>query len=245
MEKPQKLTKKEKKELRKQEWQEKAELEKRNAKIKKYGIWAAAVIIIIAVVGGLLAVVNSPSSTSNTVTVAPVTSRDITNGDKNAKLTLIEYADFQCPACGAYHPLIDQLLKDYNGKIFYIYRMFPLVNLHPNAFVAAQAGYAAWKQGKFFQMDDLLYNNQDAWAGVSDPRSIFVSYAKQLKMNVSLFETDMNSNAAKTYVQDSENEAMSEGINATPTFILNGVEIQNPNSYSDFKKLIDTQLSQK
>ena len=245
MENTGKLTKKEKKELKKLEWQEKAKQEERKAKIKKYSIWVGAAAVILLIIGGLIAVVSSPSSGTQQITVAPVTSRDITNGDKTAKVTLIEYADFQCPACGAYHPLIDQLLKDYNGKLFYVYRMFPLTNIHQNAFVSAEAGYAAWKQGKFFQMDDLLFNNQNSWADVSDPKNIFVSYAKQLNLNIDQFNKDMNSDAAKTYVQDSENEALSEGINATPTFILDGVKIQNPNSYADFQKLINAELAKK
>lgn len=245
MENSQKLTKAQKKELRKLEWQEKAKVEQRNAKVKKYGIWAVAAIIIVGVIFVLIQIVNAPSTPAQQTTIAPISSKDIGEGNPNSKVKLIEYADFQCPACGAYHPIVNQILSDYKGKIFYVYRMFPLTNAHPNAFVAAQAAYAAFKQGSFFQMEDYLYNRQSEWADLQNPTTAFADYAKLLKLDVNKFKTDMNSDAAKNFVQNSENEALSAGINQTPTFFINGVEIQNPNSYSDFKKLIDNELTKK
>ena len=245
MENGHKLTKKEKKELKKIEWQEKLGTEKRNKMLKKYGIIAGAVLIVIISIFGLIQIANAPSSTSSSVTLPPVTKNDISEGNPKAKVTIVEYADFECPACAAYHPLVNQLLSDFNGKIFYVYRMFPLSTIHPNAIISAQAGYAAWKQGKFFQMDDLLFNGQNDWASLSDPKPIFISYAKQLKLNVTQFQNDMNSTAAQNYVADSQNQATSIGINQTPTFFVNGVEIQNPQSYNDFKKIIQDALNKK
>lgn len=239
-----KLTKAQKKELRKLEWQEKAKSEARSAAIKKYSIWGGAILIVLAVIFGLIQIVNSPSSENGqSINVAPVSSKDITEGNPKSKVVLIEYADFQCPACASYHPLVNQLLADYSNKILYVYRMFPLTNLHPNSHISAQAAYAAYKQNKFFEMDDLLYNNQTDWADQSDPRSIFTGYAKQLKLDVTKFQQDMNSQEAKDYVNNSENKALTEGMNATPTFILDGVKIVNPQNYSDFKKLIDGEIS--
>jgi len=247
MENPQKLTKKEKKELRKIEWQEKAKVEQRNAQIKKYSIWTGAVLIILAVVGGLFWLVNSPTQTQTSVAanIPPVSAKDITSGNPKAKVTLIEYGDFQCPACGEYYPLVKQLLTDENGKIYFVFRNFPLVNAHPNAFVAAQASYAAYNQGKFMEMQDLLYSNQSDWVNLPDPRGTFTDYARKLKLNLSKFQTDLNSDATKKYVQDSEDAALSDGIDATPTFIVNGNKITNPQNYADFKKIIDSQLNKK
>lgn len=243
----QKLTKKERKELRKMEWREKAKVEQRNTQIKKYSIWAGAALIILAVIGGLFWLVNSPSQTQTSVAtnISPVSAKDITNGNSKAKVTLIEYADFQCPACATYNPFVNQLLTDEGNKILYVYRMFPLTNLHPNSHISAQAAYAAKKQGKFFEMDDLLYKNQTDWAPQQDPRSIYIGYAKDLKLNTDQFEKDMNSDEAKNYVNTSETEALSEGMNSTPTFVLNGNKITNPSNYNDFKKIIDDQLNKK
>ncbi len=240
-----KLTKKEKKEQKKQEWQQKLEADKKRALYKKIGIIAGVVLIVAVSIFGLIQLANAPSSTSSGPTVPPPSKNDISEGNPKAKVTIIEYADFECPACAAYHPLVDQLLSDFNGKIFYVYRMFPLSNIHPNALISAQAGYAAWKQGKFFQMDDLLFNGQNDWASLSDPRPTFIGYAKQLKLNVNLFQKDMNSQAAQQYVANSENQAISEGLNQTPTFFVNGQMIQNPTSYDQFKQIIQNALNKK
>ena len=246
MENGQKLTKKEKKELRKLEWQEKAKTQERNAKIKKYSIWAGAVGIIVLVIAGLVMLVSAPSSpSSEAANVAPVSEKDISKGNPKAKVTLIEYADFQCPACAAYHSVITQLQTQYQDKMFYVYRMFPLTNIHPNAKISAQAAYASHKQNKFFEMDDLLYEGQKDWENESDPRGIFIDYAKKLKLDAKKFQDDMNSDEAKKYVEAAENQALAEGINQTPTFILNGVKIKNPGSFEEFKKLIDNELNKK
>ena len=239
-----KLTKKEKKELRKQEWQQKAEAEKKKQLYKKLGIIAGVVLVVVVSVFGLVQLANAPTSSSG-ITVPPPSKEDISEGNPKAKVILIEYADFQCPACGAYHPLVNQLLSDFNGKIFYVYRMFPLSNIHKNAVISAQAGYAANLQGKFFQIDDLLYNGQASWSDLDDPRDTFVSYAKELKLDVNKFTNDMNSDAAKNYVADSENKATAEGINATPTFFVNGQQIQNPSNYDQFKQIIQNALNKK
>lgn len=239
----QKLTKKEKKELRKLEWQEKAKLEERNAKIKKYSIWAGTVGVIVLIIGGLIMLVSSPSSTTTNqqANVAPVSAKDITNKESAAKVTLIEYSDFQCPACAAYYPVVAQLLQEYKGKIYFVYRIFPLTNIHPNARISGQAAFAAHKQNKFFEMEDLLFVNQKDWANASEPSGIFMDYARELKLDAKKFQNDMNSDEAKKYVTDSENQALSEGINSTPTFILNGVKIKNPAGYEEFKKLIENE----
>jgi protein-disulfide isomerase len=240
-----KPTKKEKKELRKLEWQEKAKTGARNAKIKKLAIWGGVALIFLIVIGVLIAAVTSPTAPTQNITIAPVSARDISTGNPKAKVTLIEYADFQCPACAAYHPIVNQIIDTYKDRIFYVYRMFPLEQAHPNALISAQAAYAAYKQGAFFQYDDLLFNSQNDWADLGFPTATFTDYAKSLKLDVNKFTTDMNSSETQKYVKDSENEALSEGINATPSFFINGKMIQNPNGYADFQKLIDAELSKK
>ena len=246
MQEGQKLSKKEKKELRKLEWQEKANLEQKNAQIKKYSIWAGAVTVIILIIAGLIMIVNSPSTpSSESSNVAPVSAKDITNGENKAKVTLIEYSDFQCPACATYHPIVKQLLEEYKGKIYFVYRIFPLTNIHPNAKISSRAAYAAYKQNKFFEISDLLFGRQKDWSSASDPTGIFMDYARELKLDLKKFQTDLNSDEAKNYVNDSEKQALAEGINSTPTFIVNGVKIKNPAGYEEFKKIIDNELNKK
>jgi protein-disulfide isomerase len=241
-----KLTKKEKRELKKQEWQEKAEREKRNGLFKKVGTIVGVVLVVVISIVGLIKLAGlSGSSSSSGINLPPVSKSDITKGNPKSKVTLIEYADFQCPACAAYHPLINQLLADFNGKIFYVYRMFPLSSIHKNAIISAQAAYAAYKQGKFFEMGDYLFNKQTEWADISDPTTTFTDYAKLLKLDANKFKADMNSDEAKNYVADSENQASSIGVNATPTFFINGGQIINPANYDEFKKLIQDELNKK
>jgi protein-disulfide isomerase len=239
------LTKDEKKALRKLEWEEKAKKDNRSAVVKKYSIWIGAAAIMILAIVGMYWLVTSPTPSQTTINVAPVSKRDITKGDSKAKITLIEYSDFQCPACAAYHPIVNEIVTSYAKNLYFIYRMFPLTNAHPNSHIAAQAAYAALKQGKFFEMADLLFNKQQDWADLQDPTSVFIDYAKSLKLDAVKFKTEMNSDEAKNYVNASEQEALSEGINATPTFILNGNKITNPQSLDDFKKLIDNELNKK
>ena len=245
MEEDRKLTKKEKKELRKMEWAEKARAEEKNAKVKKYSIWAGVVLVVGLVILGLVWLVNTPATQTASLSAPAITTSDITNGEKNAKVTLIEYADFQCPACATYNPLVTQLLSDEKGKIYYAYRMFPLTNIHPNSHISAQAAYAAYKQNKFFEMSALLFNNQTDWANVTDPKSIYVGFAKKLNLDLAKFQKDMDSNEAKSYVNNSESKALSLGVNSTPTFFINGTQIQNPQDYNAFKKLIDDELNKK
>jgi protein-disulfide isomerase len=241
-----KLTKKEKKGLRKLEWQENAKNEARNAKIKKFSLWVgiAAIFLIVAFVLFESVTSSTPSQTQN-INIAPVSARDIKEGDPNAKVALVEYADFDCSACAIYHPLINQLLNDYKDKIYYVYRMFPLEQSHQNALISAQAAYAAYKQGKFFEYSDLLFQNQSDWATILNPKPILTEYAKDLKLDVGKFETDMNSDETKKYVKDSENQALDENISYTPSFFINDQLIQNPNSFDGFKQLIDAALNSK
>jgi protein-disulfide isomerase len=242
MDEDHKLTKDEKKALRKLEWQAEAAAEVRNTKIKKLATWIGAILVILVVVFVLFQTATSSPSTP-TLKIAPVSARDIKKGNPKAKLTLIEYADFECSACAVYHPVVNQILNNYKNKIYYVYRMFPLEQSHPNAFVSAQAAYAAYKQGAFFNYDDMLYGKQTEWATLQDPITAFADYATLLNLNVDKFKTDMNSAQTKKYIQDSEDQALKEGINYTPSFFINGNLIQNPNDYTGFKKLIDDALS--
>jgi protein-disulfide isomerase len=245
MDEEHKLTKKQRKELKRQEWKEIAKTKERNAQIKKFSIWGGVVLGFLIVIGVLVAVVSSPSTSTPNISIAPVSSRDISTGNPKAKVTLIEYADFQCPACAAYHPIVNQIIDTYKDKIFYVYRMFPLEQAHQNALISAQAAYTAYKQGAFFKYDDILFGKQNEWANLQDPTTTFTDYAKLLKLDADKFKTDMTSSDTQKYVKDSENESLSEGVNQTPSFFINGKIIQNPNSLDGFRKLIDAALALK
>lgn len=205
------------------------------------GVLAATLIGVIVIINASNSLPGSNSTQATTRTPPPITNSDLTQGLKSSKATLIEYADFQCPACGAYYPLVKQLLSDYKGKIFYVYRYFPLKQIHQNAMLAAQASYAANLQGQFWPMYNLLYQNQNKWANLSNPMDTFVSYAKSLNLNTSKFTKDTQAQGTIDFINNEENAGIQIGINHTPTFFLNGKEVA-PQSYEQFKQLINQAL---
>ena len=124
-----------------------------------------------------------------------------------------------------------------------VYRDFPLEQ-HKNAQVAATAAHAAGKQGKFFEFHDLLFENQDKWQDTSNPRDIFSSYAKTLKLNVDTFKKDMGSKEISAAIDVNYQSGIQIGVDSTPSFYLDGVRIK-PNSAADFQTLIDSARAKK
>lgn len=176
---------------------------------------------------------NSEAQLSNHVT-----------GATESKVTLIEYGDFQCPACKSYHPVLQQLKEEYGDRVTFQFRHFPLTQIHPNAFIGARAAEAAGKQGKFFEMHDLLFENQEAWSTAPNPTVVLENYAEQLGLNVDQFKTDMNSAEVAATINADAKAAQAAGGNSTPTFVLNDTRIEkNPQSLEEFKKLLDDELA--
>src|SRR3990167_8426579 len=204
---PDNLSKKEKRELRRIEWQEKAKKDARNSEFKKYALWGGGVFLFAVLL-----------------------------------FCLIEYGDFQCPACATFYSIVKQLKEEYKNDLLFVFRDFPLTNIHRNALLSSQAAYAANKQGKYWEMHDLLYVNQTTWSESGDAASIFTDYAKKLDLDADQFTKDMNSDEAKTFVKEGENNAISLGLNSTPSIFLNNKLLNIPLSYEAFKKAIDEEL---
>lgn len=170
-------------------------------------------------------------------------------------VTLVEYGDYQCPYCGQYASIVKQVEAQYNSQITFQFRNFPLVSIHQNAFAGARAAEAASLQGKFWQMHDLLYeqnqiyynsNEADAtWIGASNPQTVFDQYAKQLGLNVTKFNQDYASDAVNQTINDDMAEGNKLGIDATPTFFLDGKQISVGESAADFQALINKAIAQK
>ncbi len=213
--------------------------------LKRIFLWLGIIIILGLVVVGaaILAVKNQANTTNNVTALTPaVSDKDHFLGNPNAKVTLVEYADFQCPACEAYYSLVKQLTTDYKDKVKFVYRHFPLPQ-HPNAIPTSLASEAASNQGKFWEMHDLLFEKHTEWQDLKDSTSVLVGYAKQLNLDVTKFQSDMNSTSTKKVVDDDEASAVSEKLPGTPSFFVNGVYIQNPQSYQDFKIILDNAIS--
>lgn len=159
-------------------------------------------------------------------------------GTKDAKVTLVEFGDFQCPACGASYPIITQLLNNYSGKVNFVFRNFPLA-IHKNAQSAAEAAEAAGAQGKFFEMYDALYQNQADWGESNKAMDFYIKYAQTIGLDVEKFKTDVTSNKYDSKIQNDINDGNALGVNATPTFFLNGEKISGGLPYDQFKTKID------
>jgi protein-disulfide isomerase len=158
-----------------------------------------------------------------------------------ATVSLAEFGDYQCPACSAYSTLVTQILTEFAGKINYGFKNFPL-SQHANAPISSYAAEAAGLQGKFWEMHEILYKNQDSWAASTDARSIFIGYAKDLGLNSDQFGKDMDSAKIKEFVQTDLVDGRTVGINSTPTFFINGVKIDSPQSLDAFKQVIQSAI---
>jgi protein-disulfide isomerase len=237
------LTKDEKKKLRHEEWEKKLAAESKKKKWTKIGWWVGGIVVAVLAVWFIFAVVNTPAQTTAALTAPAPKATDMTYGNPKAKVVVTEYADFQCPGCGAYYPILKQLTQQYKDKILFVYRFFPLEQIHKNALAASEAGYAASLQGKFWPMHDLLFAHQTDWAELADPTPNFVDYAKLAGLNVDQFQKDYTSDKVAKYIKSQEQAALDLGLPGTPSMFINGKQIQNPQSLNDFKKLIDQQLA--
>lgn len=183
---------------------------------------------------------NNTSKPTNTG-VAIEKIKDHKKGNSEAKVALVEYSDFQCPACGVYYPIVKKLVDEYGDKIEFTYKNFPLRNIHKNADLAARAAEAAGMQGKFWEMHDMLFENQKDWSE-KEAGSIFNNYAKKIGLNVDQFKKDIASEDVKAKVQNDFDGGVSSGVNYTPSFFVNGKKVNNPRSYDEFKNLIEISL---
>lgn len=209
---------------------------------KRVLFWLGFVVVLVLIIWGLIVAMNKPTTGSTLGTPAPVTAADHIRGSVNAPVTLIEYGDFQCPACGAYYPIVEKVFNESSSTMRMVFRHFPL-SQHPNAIPAALAAEAASKQGKFWEMYALLYSNQADWSDLADPTHIFDGYAATTSLDLAKFHADIADPATKQIITDEQNEGIHLGINATPTFFINGKAITNPQSYAEFKADIDAAAS--
>ncbi len=207
---------------------------------KRIIIWASAVLIIgiIAVGAWSVATNTAPPTNSNGLLSETVSAGDWTKGAQNPKVTLVEYSDFQCPACGAYFPMIEQAVTEYGDRLSFTYRHFPLTQ-HKNALVASYASEAAGNQGKFWEMHKIIFEHQTDWAEENNASEIFEGYAQELKLDLARFKTDVSSTETKDAVAHDKETGQRSGVDSTPSFYLNGKKMQNPRSYDELKALIE------
>jgi protein-disulfide isomerase len=173
-----------------------------------------------------------------------LSSAGFTKGAETAAVHLVEFGDFQCPACRAYEPFVRTVMKDFDGKVKFTYKHFPLSG-HANAVLAAKAAEAAGAQGKFWEMHDWLFDNQDLWAALTgaDAREKFTEVAGNLKLDLDRFNKDLDNTKLAEKITSQQNEGVEAGVNSTPTFFINNKKVdKNPSDYDGFKKLLEAQI---
>lgn len=235
----QNLTKKERRELKRQEKAEIAKSFNQNKLIKRLAFWLFALLLVSGAIFGVIKLNQNSSPNQTASLVGAISDADRILGNKEAKVTVVEYSDFQCPACAAYHPMVKQLAEDYGDRVMWVYRNFPLKQIHANAELAALAAEAAGRQDKFWEMQDMIFENQKEWSDEGSAKAIFVKYANALGLDAIRFENDLESKEVEDKVDKDYQSGQKSGVNATPTFFINGEKIQNPRSYEEFRSIIE------
>jgi protein-disulfide isomerase len=215
--------------------------------------WAVIVVVVLVFIG-IFALNGNTTKGSNSTTSNGTPSQHI-EGKGQDGVTLVEYGDYQCPYCGQYYSIVKQVQAEYNNQMTFQFRNFPLVSLHPNAFAGARAAEAASLQNKFWQMHDLLYEQnqiyyesngaESTWIGASNPLPYFDEYAQQLGLNVTKFNQDFNSDQVDATINADMAAGNKLNVDATPTFFLDGKQISVGESAPEFEKLINAAIAQK
>jgi protein-disulfide isomerase len=157
-------------------------------------------------------------SVSHPHLVLPVSARDHIAGPATAAATLLEYGDYECPACGAAHPIVKQIREALGNRLRFVFRHFPLANMHPHAELAAEAAEAAGAQGKFWGMHDLLYERQDALEDTD-----LVERAEILGLDIPRFVRELSARIHAPRVREDFMSGVRSGVNGTPSFYINGI----------------------
>jgi protein-disulfide isomerase len=143
-------------------------------------------------------------------------------GDPGSPVVLEVFNDYQCPPCGFFNVELKRIQVKYAGRVRVVYRNYPITNTHVNAMRAAQVAEAAGLQGKFFEMIDLLYQKRVSWAGSKNADKLFVSYARELKLNLKKFRADLKSEAVQQRIDRDVERARLLKVDGTPTIVING-----------------------
>lgn len=212
--------------------------------------WFVFIGICIAIIGGVVLFSKPKGIDVSQVDPTKIETsgefKDYVFGNRNAKVVLIEYGDYQCPGCGAAHPTVKTVTEKYKNDVAFVFRNLPLTSVHPNALAAASTAEAAGKQGKFWEMHNLLFDTQSSWenAKVADRSQIFEGYASDLGLKMDIFKADSGSEAVADKISRDRALAQKLGANSTPTFYLNGIKLGDDTwkTVPQFEKVITDAL---
>lgn len=162
--------------------------------------------------------------------------RSYSRGNSSASAYLVEFSDFQCPACKAFQPVVDELVEKNKDKLLFVYRHFPL-DQHTFAIPAAVAAEAAGAQGKFWEMYALLFANQEKFSD-----SIWKVLAGELSLDERQFNQSLDSKNLKEKILKDRDYGIAIGVNSTPTFFLNGRKLTNFSTFDEFRNMVENEI---
>ena len=210
-------------------------------KIKLIGGLTVGLFILVLSAWGVVKLAKVSENQAEVPTLSQISQTEHFLGNQEAPVVLIEYSDFQCPACKAFSPLIEQLHEDFPDELVIVYRHFPLSS-HKNAAAAAKAAEAAGVQDKFWEMAELLFANQAQWSELANPQETFLGYGRQLGLDDQRYAKDYSSKTVSDRISADKQSGEDAAVTYTPTFYLNGSKIGNPSNYEQFKQLIQDEL---
>lgn len=167
----------------------------------------------------------------------PVSADDHIQGNKNAPITLVEYGDFECPYCGMVHPIIKRLQKHFGNQLRFVFRNFPLIETHLHAEAAAEAAEYAGSQGRFWEMHDLLYENQNRLG-----MPLFLELADALNLPADDLENAIMNKRFEPKIRKDFLGGVHSGVNGTPTFYINEQRYDGPFEFEELASAIDSVL---
>lgn len=212
------LSKKEKRKLRRMERQMLNQKEQTKRTVKKFLTYFSVCALIILF---FFLIFRSNSNQQPAESIIAIEAADQVKGNKDAKVILVEYSDFQCPACASFYPIVKKMSQEFSEKIAFVYRHFPLTQ-HKNAKPAAYAAEAAGKQGKFWEMHDIIFENQNNWSQEKNAKDLFIKYAQDLGLDIEKFKSDFDSKEISDKIENDYKGGLALKVNGTPSFFLNG-----------------------
>ncbi|MFF3015586.1 DsbA family protein [Streptomyces sp. NPDC057939] len=220
-------------------------------RLKKNLLAVVAVVVVLAAAFGTFLLVKPDDSTTAAPPLPSAGEARVVREDshrlttpRSSEMTLVEFLDFECEACGAVHPTVERLRAEYGDRITFVARYFPMPG-HRNSRTAAVAVEAAARQGRFEDMYGKMFATQKEWGELQDSRAdLFRTFAEQLGLDMNAYDTDVQDPATEERVKADQRDGMGLNVQGTPTFFLDGERIRTPRTYEAFKALIDERLAE-
>ena len=199
------------------------------------------VIVVLVAVGGLFFLKSQPEDKATIDSI--VRDNNYFTGPKDAKVVLVGFADFQCPACKAVEPVVQKIQSEYKDRVKFVFKHFPLPS-HNNGLDAALASEAAGEQGKFWEFHDALFEKQGEWGNLSNPNPEFEKYAENLGLDMAKFSKALKDKTYSEKINTDKSDGIDLNVQATPTFFLNGEKLEGGLSFEQFKERIEKILAE-